>query len=51
VPTDFILETFSDYISDDFPDDEFNIRKDQIKQLLKRLAFFDKSDKVWIMRD
>lgn len=51
VPTDHIVDSFNGYLNDEISEDVFQARKDQIKQLLKKLAFFDKQDKVWIPRD
>ena len=51
VTTDSIIDAFDSYLNDNISLEDSSKRTTQIKSILKRLAFFDKSDKIWILRD
>jgi hypothetical protein len=48
---DEVIEEFKDYIPEDLTEEIFDQRSDQIKAQLKKLAFWDKKDKIWMLRD
>lgn len=52
LPTDSILSEFDEFIAnEELSDEEYKRRINFLKAQVKKIAFFDKSERVWILRD
>lgn len=50
--TDNILEAFTEYLDDEnVSEKDYEQRVGSLKTELKKIAFYDRQDKMWILRD
>ncbi len=45
------MKEFDDYINDEISEEIYKERIDMLKRSMKKVAFHDKKDKVWTLRD